>query len=131
VAFDVERQDWRTFRVDRMAEHRTIGHRFALRPLPAEDIAAYVAAKTRQVQQKVLGRVVVHAPAHQIAARLGSWGSVEPDGPTRCRVQLGGRSVEDLAFWLGVLDVDFTVLDSPELSAAVQRLADRYARAVS
>lgn len=129
VAFDVERGDWRTFRVDRMSEHRTVGHRFTLRPLPAEDIASYVATKTRQVQQKVLGRVSVQAPAHQIAARLGRWGSVEPDGPTRCRVQLAGRSVDDLAFWLGVLDADFTVVDSPELSAAVQRLANRYARA--
>jgi hypothetical protein len=44
-------------------------------------------------------------------------------------MQVGGRSVEDIAFWLGVLDADFEVVDSPELAAAVQRVADRYARA--
>lgn len=71
VAFDLERDDWRTFRMDRLSEQRTVGHRFALRPLPADD----------------------------------------------------------LAFWLGVLDADFEVVDSPELVAAVQQLADRYARA--
>jgi predicted DNA-binding transcriptional regulator YafY len=130
VAFDLERTDWRTFRVDRLSESHGIGHRFALRPLPADDIAAYVATKTRQVQQRVLGRVEVEAPAEQITVRLGAWGSVEPLGPARCRVHLAGRSVEDLAFWLGVLDADFTVVDSPELSAAVQRLAARYGRAV-
>jgi hypothetical protein len=37
--------------------------------------------------------------------------------------------VEQIAFWLGVLDVDFEVVDSPELAAAVRRVADRYSRA--
>jgi predicted DNA-binding transcriptional regulator YafY len=130
VAFDLERADWRTFRVDRIAEPRSIGHRFALRALPADDIAAYVAANTRQVQMKVRGRVIVHAPAQEVAARMGSWsGSIEPQGPDRCLMQLGGRSVDDIAFWLGVLEADFEVVDSPELTAAVRRIADRYARA--
>lgn len=132
VAFDLERADWRTFRVDRLADARAVGHRFTLRPLPADDIAAYIAARTRQVQMKVRGRVIVHAPAEEVAARMGSWtGSVEPQGPDRCLVALGGRSVEDIAFWLGVLDTDFEVIDSPELAAAVRRVADRYARASS
>lgn len=130
VAFDLERADWRTFRVDRITEPRAIGHRFSLRPLPAEDIAAYVAAKTRQVQMKVQGRVIVHAPAEEVAARLGTWsGSIEPQGPRRCLLQLGGRSVDDIAFWLGALEADFEVVDSPELAAAVRRIAGRYARA--
>ena len=130
VAFDLERADWRTFRVDRITEARTIGHRFTLRPLPAEDIAAYVAAKTRQVQMKVQGRVIVHAPAAEVAARMGTWsGSIERQGPDRCLLQLGGRSVDDIAFWLGALEADFEVVDSPDLAAAVRRIADRYARA--
>jgi predicted DNA-binding transcriptional regulator YafY len=131
VAFDVDRADWRTFRVDRMVEPRSVGHRFALRPLPAEDIAAYVASKTRQVQMKVTGRVIVHAPAEEVSARIGAWsdGSVEALAPDRCLLELAGRSVEDIAFWVGVLDADFEVVDSPELLAAVARIAERYARA--
>jgi len=131
VAFDIERDDWRTFRVDRLDEARSVGHRFTTRPLPADDIAAYVAAKTRQVQMKVRGRLIVHASAADVAARMGPWteGSIEAMAPDRCLVQLGGRSVEDIAFWIGILDVDFEVVDSPELAAAVRRVADRYARA--
>lgn len=131
VAFDLERADWRTFRVDRMGDTRSVGHRFALRPLPAEDIAAYVASKTRQVQRKVTGTVIVHAPAADISARMGYWaeGSIEPVGADRCLLKLGGRSVDDIAFWLGVLDCDFEVVDSDELAASVRRIADRYARA--
>jgi len=133
VAFDLERDDWRTFRVDRLSAARSVGHRFTARPLPAEDIAGYVAAKTRQVQMKVRGRLIVHLPAEQVEARMGSWseGSIEALAPDRCLVQLGGRSVEEIAFWIGVLDVDFEVVDSPELTAAVERIADRYARATA
>jgi len=132
VAFDLERADWRTFRVDRVGDPRSVGHRFAARELPAEDIAAYVAGKTRQIQLKAFGRAIVHAPADQVAGRFGPWldrASVESLGPNRCRVELGGRSVEDIAFWLGILDCDFEVVDSPELATAVSRLAERYTRA--
>ena len=131
VAFDLGRDDWRTFRVDRMAETRGVGHRFRARELPAEDIAAYVASKTRQVQMKVSGRVIVHASASFVEECIGSWtqGSIEPLGEERCRVQIGARSPQDIAFWLGVLDADFEVDDSPELANAVRRIGERYARA--
>ncbi len=133
VAFDVDRDDWRTFRVDRIAEPRSVGHRFALRRLPAEDIAAYVASRARQAQRQVTGQVVVHAPAEQVTARMGAWadGTIEEIGPERCLLKIGGRSVDDLAFWLGAMDCDFEVVDSPELAAAVRRIADRYARAAN
>ncbi len=131
VAYDLERDDWRTFRVDRMSQTRSVGHRFRLRDLPAEDVAAYVASKTRQVQMKVTGRVVVHAAASVVEERMGPWtqGSIEPLGDDRCRVQIGARSPEDIAFWLGVLETDFEVEDPPELAAAVRRISERYARA--
>ncbi|WP_027862071.1 YafY family protein [Marmoricola sp. URHB0036] len=131
VAFDLERDDWRTFRCDRMSQTRSVGHRFRLRELPAEDVAAYVASKTRQVQMKVTGRVVVHAPASFVEERMGPWtqGSIESLGEDRCRVQIGARTPADIAFWLGALDADFEVEDSPDLAAAVRRISERYARA--
>jgi predicted DNA-binding transcriptional regulator YafY len=131
VAFDLARDDWRTFRVDRMGDTRGVGHRFRARELPAEDIAAYVASKTRQVQMKVSGRVIVHASAAFVEERIGTWtqGSIEPLGEDRCRVQIGARSPQDIAFWLGVLDADFEVEDSPELADAVRLISARYARA--
>ena len=63
----------------------------------------------------------------------GSWtqGSIEPLGDDRCRVQIGARSPEDIAFWLGVLDRDFEVEDSPDLADAVRRVSERYARATA
>jgi predicted DNA-binding transcriptional regulator YafY len=133
VAWDLGRDDWRTFRVDRMKETRGVGHRFRARELPAEDVAAYVASKTRQVQMKVSGRVIVHAPATFVEQRIGPWtqGSIEPLGEDRCRVQIGARSPQDIAFWLGALDADFEVEDPPDLADAVHRIGERYTRAAS
>ncbi|SHH46538.1 Predicted DNA-binding transcriptional regulator YafY, contains an HTH and WYL domains [Jatrophihabitans endophyticus] len=127
VAFDVHRDDWRTFRVDRVAQLRPVGHRFALRPLPAEDIAAWVARKTRSVAQPFRATVVVSAAADDVTARMGGWaeGGVEalPDG--RCRLSVGARNASDLAIWLGFLDADFEVDASPELAAALRALGSR------
>jgi predicted DNA-binding transcriptional regulator YafY len=133
VAWDVDRKDWRTFRLDRMRETRSVGHRFRARPLPADDIAAYVAARTRQVQMRTTGRVLVHAPAERVERLMGPWihGSVESLGPRLCRVRIGARAPGDLAFWLGALDADFEVEDSPELAAAVRVIAERYRAAIA
>jgi predicted DNA-binding transcriptional regulator YafY len=132
VAFDPTRDDWRTFRVDRLRETRSTGHRFKLRPLPADDVAAWVASKIRTVQQHAVGRALVRLPADDVLRRLGPWlqgGGVEPRGDDACLVTLGASSYADLAFWLGILDADFEVVDSPELAEAVERLAARYSRA--
>ena len=132
VAHDVRREDWRTFRLDRVSEVRGVGHRFRPRPLPADDVAAWVAERTRQAQQQVTGTVVVHASGAAVERRMGSWlgGSIETLAEDRCRVRLGGRTPDEVAFWLGALDADFEAEGPPELVAAVGRLAERYARAV-
>ncbi len=131
VAFDLGREDWRTFRIDRVRDAHSVGHRFRARPLPADDVAAWVAGKTRQVMHRATARVRVHAPAAEVEGRLGHWNeqTVEADHPDSCVVRLGGPSVEGMAFWLGALGADFEVLDPPELAAAVRRLGERYARA--
>jgi hypothetical protein len=76
--------------------------------------------------------VLIHAPASVVQQRMGSWtqGSIEPLGEDRCRVQIGARTPADIAFWLGALDADFEVEDSPDLADAVRRISERYARAV-
>lgn len=139
VAFDPQRDDWRTFRVDRLEDTRSTGHRFKLRVLPADDVAAWVASKIRAVQQQAYGKVLVRLPADDVIARMGPWlqgGGVEPlprdeRGDDSCLLTMGARTHADLAIWLGVLDADFEVVDSPELAEAVDRVAARYASATA
>src|SRR4051812_24271743 len=42
LAWDRGREDWRSFRIDRLERPAVTGRRFAARELPAEDAAAYV-----------------------------------------------------------------------------------------
>ncbi|WP_144126631.1 helix-turn-helix transcriptional regulator [Catellatospora sichuanensis] len=130
VAYDVQRGDWRTFRVDRIEPCPPGGPRFAPRPLPAEDLAAYVSRGVSTATWHYRARIVVHAPADVIAQRLpATAGSVEVIDEQTCAVTTGADTAESMAMWIGLLDADFTVQDAPELSAALRRLADRYRRA--
>ena len=76
LAWDVERQDWRTFRVDRLALRPPHGPRFAPRALPAEDVAAYVSAGVGAALWEVRATVLLHAPASRwpAASRPGRGG---------------------------------------------------------
>ncbi|TDC87763.1 YafY family transcriptional regulator [Nonomuraea deserti] len=131
VAYDVERQDWRTFRVDRMRPRTPGGPRFAPRELPeGGDVAAYVEKGVSTAMWRFRATVLLHAPAEQIEAmRLGL--EVEPVGEATCRIELGNDDLHGMAVWIGFLGVDFEVLDPPELAEHVLRLSERYRRAVS
>ncbi len=130
VAWDVERADWRTFRVDRMQPRTPTGPRFTPRPLPAEDLAEYVSRKVGMATWRYHGTVTVHASAERVAQRLPvSAGTVEPVDAQTCVVRTGSDNVEMLATWLGMLGADFEVTDSPELAAALRTLGERYLRA--
>jgi predicted DNA-binding transcriptional regulator YafY len=127
VAWDVDRGDWRTFRVDRLVPRLPLGARFPARPLPDEDLAAYVARGVTGSNWGFRARIVVHAPAPQVSERIGRWvGTVEAIDDDTCVLDAGAPSPEMMAVYLGLLDADFTVTEPPELVDHLRRLADRY-----
>jgi predicted DNA-binding transcriptional regulator YafY len=131
VAWDLDRDDWRTFRVDRIAPRTPTGPRFTPRPLPSEaDIAAQVARGAGEATWRYRARVIVHAPAAHVRARLPIPIDVQPLGGNRCVFEPGSDHPEMLALYLGMLDADFRIVDSPELVHALGKLAQRYQRAV-
>ena len=75
-------------------------------------------------------RVIVHAPAAYVRERLPIPVPVESLGEDRCAFEPGSDHPEMLALYLGLLDADFEIADSPELAAALHKLADRYQRAI-
>jgi predicted DNA-binding transcriptional regulator YafY len=131
LAWDVERGDWRTFRADRITPRIPPGPRFAPRPLPADDVTAYVSGRVSAAAWRFRARVVVHAPAEEIAARINAAvGHVEARDAGSCVLHTGADSLESLAVHLGMLGADFEVVDPPELVDHITLLAQRYARAV-
>src|SRR4029450_8210898 len=70
VAWDVGREDWRTFRVDRLRPRLPTGPRFTPRKVPGGDVAAYVEKTVGQATWRYRARVLLHAPATELAGRL-------------------------------------------------------------
>ena len=130
VAFDVDSQDWRTFRVDRLSPRTPTGPRFVARTLPDEDLAAYVARRASAAAWRYRSRVTVHAPASYVLDRINpAVGSVEAVDDDTCVLDTGADSLDSLAVHLGLLGVDFTVTGPPELVDHLRALGDRYRQA--
>jgi len=131
VAFDTDRDAWRTFRVDRIEPRTPAGPRFTPRALPPDqEIAAQVARGAGEAAWRYRARVIVHAPAAHVLSRLPIPVEVESLGEDRCAFEPGSDHPEMLALYLGMLDADFIIVDSPELVAALRKLTGRYQRAI-
>jgi predicted DNA-binding transcriptional regulator YafY len=131
VAWDLDRDDWRTFRVDRVEPRTPTGPRFTPRPLPPDrEIAARVARGVGEATWRYRARVIVHASAAHVRSRLPIPVEVRSLGEDRSVFEPGSDHPEMLALYLGMLDADFTIVDAPELVDALGRLAARYRRAI-
>jgi predicted DNA-binding transcriptional regulator YafY len=130
VAWDVDRQDWRTFRVDRIEPRTPTGPRFAPRTGPPGGAAEHVARGVSAAAWRHTARVVVHAPAEVVSERINpAVGVVEAVDPDSCVLNTGADSLTTLAVYLGMLDLDFEVTSPPELVSYLRLLSARYARA--
>jgi predicted DNA-binding transcriptional regulator YafY len=132
VAWDLDRADWRTFRVDRMRAGMSPGARFAPRGLTDAEVEALIARGVPVEARRHQARVLVHAPAAELAERFGQWfGTITAVNVTSAMVETGADDIEQLAAYLGLLGADFSVSEPPELVAAIRALAARYAAAAS
>lgn len=133
LAWDLEAEDWRTFRLDRMTPRIPTGPGFMPRPLPAADAQTYLAARAKgsdaEDRWPCVGEIVLELPAREVAHWIGHDGTVEVIDETSCRVEVGSWS------WVGILasiarfDVPFTVVGPPALADAARMLAGRFAAA--
>ncbi|GAB2883514.1 helix-turn-helix transcriptional regulator [Nocardioides pacificus] len=124
MAWDVERDDWRTFRLDRMSAVQPTTWRF--RPREHPDPAAYVQRSVAHGPYRWQARVRLAAPAEEVRERVSPQaGTVTALDDTSCLLEVGAESLESLAMHLAWLGVDFEVLDPPELREALRDLAGR------
>jgi predicted DNA-binding transcriptional regulator YafY len=132
VAWDRARQDWRTFRVDRLSGPASTGLRFTPRDLPAEDAASYVSQSLSAAPNRYEARLTLHAPADAIRKRVPAyWGTIEPLDDERCEYRTGDDDLDWLAVRVAMLGVDFHVHEPPELAEHLLGLARRLERAAS
>lgn len=132
IAWDLEAEDWRIFRLDRLSPRVPTGPSFVPRDLPAKDAATYLAARSKgspsDDRWPCVGEVVIELPAREVAPFIGD-GTLEELGAASCRITVGSWS------WTGVLasvarfDAPFTVVGPEELRVAAAALAARFAAA--
>lgn len=129
VAYDRDRQDWRSFRADRITAPRPSGQRFRPRELPADDAPSFVRAGIDAMSSRYDVRVRIDLDADAVAAFVGRWATVDPLPGGGSRLAM---ATDDLGWPLMVLahlDASFVVESPPELGDLVASAAARFAAA--
>lgn len=86
LAWDLDRDDWRTFRVDRLSQPIATRSFFPPRPLTRAEVDKFILVARSWVRQSVEADVVMELPLDQMRAHFGQWGqgsTAEDDGHTR------------------------------------------------
>jgi predicted DNA-binding transcriptional regulator YafY len=132
VAWDRDRDGWRTFRVDRLARPASTGVRFKPRRLPAKDAAVFVEQSISGAPNRFEAVVTLRAATEEMAGRVPAhWGTLEPIDARHCRFRTGDDDLGWLGLRIAMLGVDFEVQEPPELLEQLRALSQRLARAVS
>lgn len=129
VAYDLHRHDWRSFRLDRLADPRRTGARFRPRELPAEDAAAFVRAGLRNLPAAHAVEVLVHAPAAAVQAKVGRWAEIEEVDAASCLLRMTTDTLDWPLFALGGVGAEFEVRTPPDLVAQAREWGARFQRA--
>jgi predicted DNA-binding transcriptional regulator YafY len=125
IAWDLDRRDWRSFRLDRLSEPSSTGAPFAARELPFEDAATFLRAGIDSVARQLQVEAIVSAPAEEVRSRLGAWATVENIDDGRCRLRMASDAPEWPTVALCTLGVPFEIVSPPEMVAFVGALAER------
>ncbi|MFF3463504.1 helix-turn-helix transcriptional regulator [Streptomyces sp. NPDC001984] len=131
VAWDTDREDWRTFRADRITPTPPHGPRFTPREPPADDLAAYVSkgVSTRAYSDHGVVRLLV--PLHEAVERISpSAGTLEPDGDDACLLHTGAHGLDVLVIHVMMMGFEFEVVEPSELTEAIRSARDRLSRAL-
>jgi predicted DNA-binding transcriptional regulator YafY len=130
VAWDRRREDWRTFRIDRLVKPAPTGVRFTPRKLPAKDAAAFVQQHITGRPNRFDARVTLLASAEEMKTKVPAyWGPFAPIDEHTCEYTTGDDNLGWLALRIAMLGVDFEVHEPPELIEHLRALADRLSRA--
>jgi predicted DNA-binding transcriptional regulator YafY len=134
VCWDVRRDDWRTFRLDRMSRLLGTRVRFEPRAVPGGDAAAYLATSVASLQRRVSMNVLLRMPLGDARAAFGPWGSqTSAVDETTTRWSVEGESLEHLFGALAWIPtgIDYELEGDPALIEFVRSAAARAASAVS
>ncbi|MBO9704804.1 MAG: YafY family transcriptional regulator [Arthrobacter sp.] len=112
VCYDLDRGDWRSFRLDRMSRPVPTGARFAPRTLPAENPVAFIRDRADKAPGPQDVVALVAAPEREVTEKIGRWATTSAVSDSSCRVTVHAKTLDWALLALGMLDADFTI-ESP------------------
>jgi len=128
VAWDQDREDWRTFRVDRVQQVAAVGTQFVPRKFPG-DIVAYVSQSIRYTAYTHRVRLKLAGAYEQLRKQVPTWcGQLERLDDEHCSLTMGADSPEMLVTMMVMTRMEFEMLDSHELKPEIRRIVERLAR---
>lgn len=130
VAYDVERGDWRSFRVDRMSSPTPTGARFRQRELPGGDAAEFVRSGLRSIPTRHHVVVNVSAPPATVAATVGPWGTVRSLDDGRAELTMNVDTLDWPTFIVLSVGAEFEVVEPVELTDYVRQAGELLTRNV-
>jgi len=130
VARDIDKGEWRSFRIDRLSEALRTGQRSQPATDAPPDAARFVAEGIASGVYRFQARVLVGAPASVVADQVpGLVAVVEAVDDERCLLITGSDHIDAIAMHLALLDLPFTPLEPPELRERCAELSRRLAEA--
>ncbi len=130
VAWDMNRSDWRSFRLDRLTGPRPTGAQFLPRALPADDAAEFVRRGMDNLPTRHDVEALIHAEASVIRSRIGSWATIEEIDDGRCRLRMTSDSLDWVLVTLGRAGAEFDVVSPPAVLDYAREMIGRIGRAV-
>jgi predicted DNA-binding transcriptional regulator YafY len=131
VAWDLDREDWRTFRIDRLDDPRSIRRRFVARKIPGDDAAAFVQAQLGSAPARFEIEAVIELPVADVERLVGRWGSVERMAETSSRIRMNVDQLDWPAMVLAASGAPFRVVGPPELVDYVADAGRRFTAATA
>lgn len=130
LAWDLERDGWRVFRLDRVTSLDRTTARYAPRPLPADTAVDYLREGMNADRRRV--RLTIHAPPAAVADALKYHDAdIERADDTTTAVTLWLDTWEWLLPQIARLGTDFTIIEPTDIRAALQTFAHRLRAAVA
>ncbi len=130
VAWDLDRADWRTFRLDRLTEPGTTGAQVMPREIPDGDAGKFVRTGIDNLPSRYQVEVRIHASVSEVRERIGPWGALEESGEAHCLLRMTSDTLDWPTLVLANAGAEFEVLAPAALVDLLRSFAGRVGRAV-
>ena len=113
MAWDLDRGDWRSFRVDRLTGPVLTGARFRPRDIPGGDPVQWLQSRMASIPNRHEVSIRLAIPEEKARETVAHWAQLEPISPTECRLTMTTDDLNWPVWLLGAMAADFTI-ESPE-----------------